>query len=1621
MKEKEDAIRLYLTPRNGLPEDITKQIMANIKHDILKKKLDTVVDMDLLLSLVPWNIEISIKQHVGMNAVKNVRVLQGMDVRVLEKICEYLKPVTYPDGHKFQTKDAIDSMLFITEGEIISTILPCQEKLDCFGEQLLWWVSPSISCTNLDHPKPTQNVQCHGKVEAFALLAKDLKSVVTEFRRQWNWGLYRCDTGSPDLPRPRDMTNETYIRLWQQKLIEARKNKISEEILKWLESTCLGDEVVNRKVRKHIRETNVEKKEMDAVVDLRFIFSILPQDIKSTIGMKALRNVDLFKKMPDSMLENVSMYLHPVIYDENSYVVKAGTKLDLMLFVIKGLIICTNTSTDVATTGSYMIPKLFLEKVQVSKRVEAFSLKASQLQDVVSRFGNKWSEYFTAPNHENKTYLQKLKEVHKQLATTTWAEIDDEEFKQQMKIMTREKDILDWLLRIDFPEDVTTKVMENIKEKKVVEKDVDRPADCPVDVEYLLSVDLPWTIEKRLRDHLCMHTLEKVPLLQDMPKAILESICSNLKPVVYRNNNHYVVKKGEELDLMLIIVEGEIILTDNDPVSSEAETTNSSIIPQSLGKGHFFGDELLNWFSPANKFAGSAPISPHNVLCQTKVEAFTLTRSMLRSVVSDHNSDWMSKFKNVDDAQQLKDLKILDERIDEQLGKTNLDEIVDEESEQQVKIKNKEKEIDNWVSRNGFDEELKTKIRFHMKINNAVEENIDAEVDVEYLFSLKFPWIDIAKPVTEHLCMGTLKKVPMLQKMPEDVWKKMCFHLEAVVYNEKEFVVREGQSFDFVLIIVEGEIEWTIATSDGGPADSTLITKGRGDFFGERLLNWASPKIMFFGSAPISKSDVKCKTKVEAFRLTTKHLRSVVSEYDLEWNSKFIDCNDPQQMYMQWQKGTIKLNEIEDEELRKAVKIKIKENDIFEWMSSNGLSEELKEKIKLEIQKRNAVERNINTDLYLKFILSLGGIWDDITKGITEHFCIDTLKRVPMLQLLHEDVFKKMSFHVEAVFFNENDFIVQKGQSLDFVLIIVEGLIEWTNMTSDVETTDPTIITKEKGDIFGEKLLNWASPSIMFSGSAPTSTEDVLCRKKIQAFSLTAENLRSVVYDYKREWNLNFKNCNGQQQSEVATIVNNKIDETYKQLQLGTIILNDIEDEELRKAMKIKIKENDIFEWMSSNGLSEELTEKIKLEIQKRNAIERNIDTDLYLKFILSLGGIWDDITKGITEHFCISTLKRVPMLQLLHEDVFKKMSFHVEAVVFNENDFIVQKGQSLNFVLIIVEGVIEWTDMTSDVETADPTIITKKKGDIFGEKLLNWASPEIMFLGSAPTSMRDVKCRKKVQAFSLTAKNLRSVVYEYKHEWNSNFKSCNDQQQLEGVIVLRNNIDKTYKQLQLGTIRLNEIEDEELRKAMKIKNKENDIFEWMSSNCLSEPLKEKIKLEIQKTNAIEMNMDTDLYLKFILSLGGIWDQITRGITEHFCIGTLKRVPVLQLLHEDVFKKMSFHVEAVFFNENDFIVQKGQSLDFVLIIVEGVIEWTDMTSDVKTTDPTIITKKKGDIFGEKLLNWASPNIMFSGSAPTSTEDVLCRKKIQAFSLTAENLRSVVYNYKLEWDSNFNNC
>ncbi|PQM40185.1 hypothetical protein Pyn_29877 [Prunus yedoensis var. nudiflora] len=101
-------------------------------------------------------------------------MLQSIDERVLRMICDHLKPVIYTENsYVIRAGEPLDLMIFITQG-IIWTFAG-----DFYGEELLSRISTYISFSDL--PICTENVKCHTKVEAFALLAKDLRRVVSEF------------------------------------------------------------------------------------------------------------------------------------------------------------------------------------------------------------------------------------------------------------------------------------------------------------------------------------------------------------------------------------------------------------------------------------------------------------------------------------------------------------------------------------------------------------------------------------------------------------------------------------------------------------------------------------------------------------------------------------------------------------------------------------------------------------------------------------------------------------------------------------------------------------------------------------------------------------------------------------------------------------------------------------------------------------------------------------------------------------------------------------------------------------------------------------------------------------------------------------------------------------------------------------------------------------------------------------------------------------------------------------------------------------------------------------------------------------------------------------------------
>ncbi|XP_062000553.1 cyclic nucleotide-gated ion channel 1-like [Rosa rugosa] len=114
-------------------------------------------------------------------------------------ICDYLKPVTYPEHHYVAKVDEpVDQMVLVKEGTMwiysSNTSTPSKihrtvENGGIYGdEQLLSWVSKDtqhVSFANL--PISKENVKCHTKVVGFAIAAQDLKDVATKCKMLWNY------------------------------------------------------------------------------------------------------------------------------------------------------------------------------------------------------------------------------------------------------------------------------------------------------------------------------------------------------------------------------------------------------------------------------------------------------------------------------------------------------------------------------------------------------------------------------------------------------------------------------------------------------------------------------------------------------------------------------------------------------------------------------------------------------------------------------------------------------------------------------------------------------------------------------------------------------------------------------------------------------------------------------------------------------------------------------------------------------------------------------------------------------------------------------------------------------------------------------------------------------------------------------------------------------------------------------------------------------------------------------------------------------------------------------------------------------------------------------------------
>lgn len=150
------------------------------------------VDEESLLENLPMDLCRDIKRHLCLDLVRRVPLFDQMDDRMLDAICERLKPALSTQGtFLVREGDPVNEMLFIIRGRLDSCTTNGGQvgffnssiigSGDFCGEELLTWALDPKSNINL--PSSTRTVKALVEVEAFALQAEDLKFVASQFRR----------------------------------------------------------------------------------------------------------------------------------------------------------------------------------------------------------------------------------------------------------------------------------------------------------------------------------------------------------------------------------------------------------------------------------------------------------------------------------------------------------------------------------------------------------------------------------------------------------------------------------------------------------------------------------------------------------------------------------------------------------------------------------------------------------------------------------------------------------------------------------------------------------------------------------------------------------------------------------------------------------------------------------------------------------------------------------------------------------------------------------------------------------------------------------------------------------------------------------------------------------------------------------------------------------------------------------------------------------------------------------------------------------------------------------------------------------------------------------------------
>ncbi|KAI3449265.1 hypothetical protein Pfo_005930 [Paulownia fortunei] len=183
----------------------------------------------------------------------------------------------------------------------------------------------------------------------------------------------------------------------------------------------------------------------------------------------------------------------------------------------------------------------------------------------------------------------------------------------------------------------------------------------------------------------------------------------------------------------------------------------------------------------------------------------------------------------------------------------------------------KRRDAEHWMSHRMLPEELRARIRRYEQYKWQENRGVEEESLIRNLPK------DLRRDIKRHLCWTLLTRVPMFEKMDEQLLDAMCSRLKPVLYTENSFIVHEGDPVDEMLFIMRGNI-LTMTTNGGRTGFFNSVYLMAGDFCGEELLTWAlDPNSS--SSLPISTRTVQAVKDVEAFCFMPDDLKCIASQF----------------------------------------------------------------------------------------------------------------------------------------------------------------------------------------------------------------------------------------------------------------------------------------------------------------------------------------------------------------------------------------------------------------------------------------------------------------------------------------------------------------------------------------------------------------------------------------------------------------------------------------------------------------------------------------------------------------------------------------------------------------------